>query len=288
MLGELPGDPSGDLAAMPVRDLLMIYGNWLGRRVPPRPRTVHRSTQLDASTAAGTDKAELDTLVAKIEAGEDIKPHLSTAIETAYVPGATLAAQPWKGERALDRMLADWGIHHLHPSSTLLPDGFTERTRELLFAVFRPDDAYLIGIYPHGAWAMKELIEVIVDNWSDAGIVHEFGYVQDITHKPSDAERYQERKAGIGGSLFEINGRVYGMLGQTAAGTPMLVAMRVQELMWRLWDLRENLTERLEQYAALADETVGRPLSGAWTPAVHEGWAGLAREGVFVPLGPLS
>jgi hypothetical protein len=136
-------------------------------------------------------------------------------------------------------MLADWGIHHLHLSSTLRPEEFTERGRDLLFAVFHP----------------------------------------------TDQERQAESKAGISGSLFEIDGHVYGMLGQTAPGIPMPVAMRVQELMWRLWDLRENLDERLEQYLAPAEERAGRKLSGDWAPAVYDGFAGLKRDDVFVQLG---
>jgi hypothetical protein len=78
------------------------------------------------------------------------------------------------------------------------------------------------------------------------------------------------------------------MLGQTAAGIPMPVAMRVQELMWRLWDLRENLDERLEQYLALAEEKAGRKLGGEWKAAVHDAFVGLERDDIFVQIGPLS
>jgi hypothetical protein len=289
VLGELPSDPSGELTAKPVRDLLIIYGNWRGRFVEARPRTVHRSKQLDASAAATARKADLDVLVDKIEAGDDLKPHLSTAVETAFVSTPEQAGGA-SYDRALDRMLADWGIHHLHLSSAPGPRGFTRRGGDLLFAMYRPDDAYLIGIYPHGVWALQELIEVIVDNWPDAGLVHEFQYILPSGRNPTDADRQAQRAAGISGSLIEIDGRLYGMsaIGMTASGTPMLVTIRVQNLMWRLWDLRENLAERLAQFSAVADEKAGRQLTGDWTPAVREGSAGLLREDVFVQLGPLG
>lgn len=40
-----------------------------------------------------------------------------------------------------DRMLAAWGIHHMHLSSIEEKGGFNQRGGELLYAIFRPDDA---------------------------------------------------------------------------------------------------------------------------------------------------
>lgn len=72
----------------------------------------------------------------------------------------------------LELLISDWGLHHLHLTTELEPDGFVERTDDLLFAAFTDKDAYLIGIYPHGSWVLREVIETLVQEWPDNSAVN--------------------------------------------------------------------------------------------------------------------
>jgi hypothetical protein len=75
-----------------------------------------------------TYSTELTELVRKIEKGDELTPHLSRAVDTAFVSTQERAAlKPHQRDQDRDRMLADWGIHHLHLSSMLEGDGFNQR-----------------------------------------------------------------------------------------------------------------------------------------------------------------
>jgi hypothetical protein len=269
VLGAMPSDPSGELAAKPLRELLTIYGNWRARFVSSRPRAVHRSRELAVSTAASTYAAALAELERKMTAGEDLTPHLSERVETAFLSSTELAALPrHRREGDRDRMLADWGIHHLHLSSAPGRGGFTARGPELLYAVFQPDDAYLLRVYSHADWALEELVRVVVGNWPDAGIFHRLHYATGLTSAWTDDDRLKLRKAGVSGSLIEIDGVVWGRLGQTASGMPFHVARRVMGFIAELQLLREDEAGRLAGFAAALDRMAGQPVTGEWTPSV--------------------
>jgi hypothetical protein len=169
VVSKLPPDSTGELSSMPLRALLGVYWTWRERFPAPRPRNVYRSQELDASPQARQYSAQLAELEGKMAAGEDLTPHLSAHVETAFIselerPGR----QPQQRDADRDRMLNAWGIHHLHLSSKAGRGGFNARGGDLLYAVFRPDDAYLLGIYTHNDWARQELVRVIVRNWPES------------------------------------------------------------------------------------------------------------------------
>jgi hypothetical protein len=86
--------------------------------------------------------------------------------------------------------------------------GFVERAGDLLFAAFKPDDAYLIGVYGHLTdWARRDILEVVVHNWPDAGIMLAT-FAVGLTQQFADAERQELRHAGISSSMIEIEGKV--------------------------------------------------------------------------------
>jgi hypothetical protein len=275
-LAEMPPDPSGEVAAMSFSDLLITFGVWRDRLVPRRPRRVHRSTDLNASTAAREHHTALTALVNKIKSGGDLTPHLSHRVETAHVPdveaGDKLHLRPDR-----DLMLADWGIHHLH---LYVPHG-----DELLFVKFRPNDAYLIGIYKHGDWAERSVLKVMVRMWPDADLAPMTMSGVSLTQHFTDEEFRQMRNAGIAQGV-EIDGQVtFGF--QTTAGTPLDVSRRVMKLRAHLNSLRDHEDEWKADNARIVNERMGREITDPWEPAVHEELCGLARGGCFVALAPL-
>lgn len=280
VIAQIPPESSGELASMELRQLLGVYWTWRERFPASRPRTVHRSQELDASAQAQKPSTELAELERKMTAGEDITPHLSERVETAFIsetqrPGL----HPRRRDADRDRMLNAWGIHHLHLSSAAGRGGFNARGGHLLYAVFRPDDVYLLGIYTHNDWAREELVQVIVRNWPDAGLFLKSNYTAEIRAQYTDDDRRQLRRANINEALFEVEGAFYGPpgLGQTAAAGSVAAARRAMGYMENLGQLRENLDDRLAAFGRELDDAAGHPVTSDWTPRVHEGRIGLLK-----------
>jgi hypothetical protein len=128
--------------------------NAFARRISQRPRTVHWSPDLKARepTLAADVRTGLAAAISELQAGTDVRPRLSRGLK----------------ERDYDdRMLNDWGIHHMHLGSKLESDGFIERTGPVLFVMVRPDDVYLLDVRGHGAWTDADLVEIVHLNWPE-------------------------------------------------------------------------------------------------------------------------
>jgi hypothetical protein len=217
ILRELPRDANGAVGSMDSRSLLHVYGGWKLRRVDSRERVVHRSRELRAAQFPEAQATVIESIAGAITRGEDITPHLSTRTRHAYSPGERPHQPSTREDR--DLLLADWGIHHLHLATAPHPtiSGFTARTADVLFAAFRGDDAFLIGVYPHPQkqnWAAKAILEICVRNWPHAGIFQRIESAIGLSHpEPSDADRLTLRNAGVN-TAYEIDGHVYLPLGQ--------------------------------------------------------------------------
>jgi hypothetical protein len=151
ILGAMPSGQAAELAKEPLIKLLQIYANWRGRFPVPVPRSVHVSEELASALAKSQHARAVRRLKRLIENGEPIDPYLSTRVTTAHVPPSA-PAKLKKSKRHLDHLLADWGVHHHHLGEHTHGQ-FAERTGDLLFAMFADADAYLIGLYAHGAWS---------------------------------------------------------------------------------------------------------------------------------------
>jgi hypothetical protein len=255
--------------------------------VPERPRTVRVSQELLASDEGHEYQSVLDEWTRKIETGLDLAPHLSRSARVAYFPPSAIQQGKEHLRKDRDLLLSDWGIHHLHLSTEPGGNGLVERTRDLLFVIFRPDVAYLIGIYPHAKWAPLRALEIVVRNWPDAELLLRSLSDLQLTQVYTDDERLQLRNGGVTGAV-EIDGRVYMPRGQATDHTPFDVTRRVMTVRHALTQVREGQhAALLTNWETWCDARSGPPPVPRWRAAIREDDLGLIREACFVRLASL-
>jgi hypothetical protein len=262
VLSRLPFDASvrPDLDSKSAIEVLAIYFNWRGRFIAARPRRVHTSHTLLGDPLYSANNTDVKALIAKIEAGDDLTPHLSTRIRQGYE-----TPQPGRlqRQRDLDLMLADWNVHHLHLSTKIRPDGFVERGDPVLFAAVTPDNAYAIGLFPHCAWTREEILNILIDEWPASGLVHMLPpEVVGLEHQSSENERAALRRAGIMTPLVERGGRVYhvGSAGMTSAGTSTASTVHADRVMRAVMHIVQSAAgDRLAIYSDLAANGISPP-----------------------------
>ncbi len=287
ILTELSTDSGGELEAKTLGELLIAYGNWRARFVPQRPRTVHRSNELDANSKSSEHEEALGTITAAIEIGDNITPYLSERVMTAYQSTASRSAKLQK-RQDLDLLIADWGIHHFHLSTVLQSNGFVQRTSDLLFAAFMPGDAYFIDIRPHDSWTDVDLLSCVVHNWPAAGIVHQLAGLGLAAPIGAD-QRRKLRNAGIAG-IIEIDGKVFAPAGQTTAGTPIRVTLHANQVMNVLNWLDRTLTDNPHWFdQELRAAGVDASEQDDWQPVISDGVFGFLEQvrHIHYPIGSL-
>jgi hypothetical protein len=163
------------------------YLNALFRRVHPRPRKFHQSTQL---TVPADLQAGFDLLKEKVEKGDDLTPHLSGLLDKIDFN---------------DPLLNAWKIHHFHlgvkPHDK--KPGLVERTGPILLGMVQENDFYAIDIIGHGAQGNPEvfyeqdLVEILHKNWPTMMDRYRIKNGKAATPKPTNAEVKMTRDAGI-------------------------------------------------------------------------------------------
>lgn len=289
---ELPVDPTATMRELGFRSLHQDYATWKGRMPVARPRRVHISPELLANPARRGYGGGLAAVLREVATGGDLRPRLSTAIEHAYTPRVPpLLARRRPRERHVDRLLADWGLHHLH-----LGDGqhrkspeFIRRTPHVLFVALKSDDAYLVDLAEHeshGAnWSALTILEVVVRNWPDAGILVASSFALGLKGgNCSDEDRKALREAGVSTGAVEIGGRVWSAGGQGLTGVPMHVADHCMGVNWTLMGY-EPTEERVR--GNLAAMAAKHDVRDDWRAITRGEEFGFYSEGVFVRYGSL-
>lgn len=262
-------------------NLMIDYRVWRSRFVQPLPRRVHLSREFRKSSKRQTHAVALAMIEANIASGEDLNAHLSTRVSHP-VGGDPTKPPSQRADR--DLLLAEWGVHHLHLSTEMGKNGFTKRTADVLFVVFRGSGAYLLGIFGHPQhenWAAEEIFAVMARNWPDAGLVHEANYVVGLSQEYSDEDRLELRRAGMNTAL-QIDGKVFspGGIGMALDGTPLLAVQASQQVMWELSRWEKDTAKRL-------GEVEGVPRPTYWLPAVRFRCRA-SRSTPALPAGPPS
>ncbi|GAB0119906.1 hypothetical protein [Acidisoma sp. 7E03] len=254
-LRELPiQDPNhrATLEALPIDELIVRFFNWRSRLVHPHRRSVFYAKEFSGSTAFREHRHIILQLASKIKRGASVIPHLSRLIDFGYDEDKKGNA----GGRSLDPMLNEWGVHHLHLSHEIEKDGFVKRTSQLLFVIFRPKKAFVLGIFNHGDWSAEDIVVRSTTNWPRERLFVPLAGAVGLAHPISPEDRNRLRKAGIS-SAIELNGAVYmpPFGGITTAKTSSDASVKWMQLARNLKhhaehydDLIKNLRVEAEKY----------------------------------------
>ncbi|MDH6268475.1 hypothetical protein M2360_003881 [Rhizobium sp. SG_E_25_P2] len=207
ILANLPykiGDPATArcLQTKSTEELLIMFLNWFFRQIPPRPRTVFPSKEVTNKINQDENRHEILSLISDIKTGKSLKSRLSKAVNQGFVLTKNQRHKPLSTSKRpdFDLLLNDWGIHHLHLSNTVENDGFTTRTKGVMFAIFTYEEAYLIDTFDHKSWSSKQAVRKVISNWPDSNFFLEVKGLG-VRHDDSDCFDEQElqglRTAGM-------------------------------------------------------------------------------------------
>lgn len=279
--------------------LLIAYFNAASRFVPARPRRVRRAREFDASLAqqSGNIQAAAQHIIGDIQAGASLTRYLSTGVENVHT-SADQRNPTLRGRRDLDLMLNAWGVHHLHLSTAPGKGHYVKRTNELLFAVFRPTDAYLVDILPHGSFHKHHVLEVMARTWPNDGLMLKSLSGARLAHEFSEDDSKELREHGVSAIGIMIDDELWSpaSVGITMGGTSVMLARTVQTLKWHLWWLGERLAENGRFLEEQFEGVVTFPREPSWTfylndkgygvQELHTGATYILRE-VALPTIPL-
>ncbi len=248
------------LSHMRINDLLITFLNWLHRCVHPHPREVLRSREITSNPLWTNKQTDLDAIVSKLKAGADISAHLSKGILRGHAPKKT-NTKNLLNRKDLDLLLNEWGIHHLHLSNVIEPDGFVTRGDLLLFVIFSQTRAYMLDIIRHGYWTEQRLVEIAVNNWPEDKL---FVELKGIMPEPaiSAKDRNNFRRVGVATSV-NVSGKAYVSRtgGLTLSGTSSKMTIEAVRLHRRIKEFEDrcrNNPDDLRRYFQKAH--------GQWPP----------------------
>jgi hypothetical protein len=192
-------------------DVFISFFNWQKRKVQPVSRKIYKSRKFNCPAQFSN---VLINIIDCITTGKDITPYLSKAITRL---------------NCSDSMLNDWGIHHLHLGDDTDGTGFIERTDPLLFVKFTDKAAYLVNIYPHGAWTKQDIVEIIHNDWPEIIASYKVENVIGLAFTPNDEDVKALRESNINTMLQLKDGTVYTPigLGYMSDGTAMDVMLKL-------------------------------------------------------------
>lgn len=281
VLAAIPNETNAadELGAMSASELLIIYFNWLNRHIAPRRRRVHQSKEFKVgSNRLEQDlQAALRKILKDIRHGKNLTRYLSKRVTTAYVPRSE--RKPGLRKRPdLDLLLNAWGVHHLHVSKELGPDGFVVRSGPLLFVAFTATDAYVIDVMTHQDFHRRRILEVMVRTWPNAGLTMGSISGARLTKQHSEEEGKELREAGVS-VLEEIDGRVVMARDSvTTAGTSLQATRRTNDVMHKLDGLEKELQANPRALESRFPTRVAFPANPKWRFVIN-GWeVGLFEE----------
>lgn len=225
--GRLKSEFGLDPSKIPDDRIAVTYWHAVQRRISPRPRAINVANQFSCPPSK---QRGWEAVKAEIVAGADLTPRLSGRI-------AKLNSR--------DRMLADWGIQHLHLGE--IPEDHDD---PIIFAMVTDDVFYAINVYTHDDWTNVGVLEIIHQNWPQ---LLQHAVVRGITGDSLTAEeRLAIRSKNCNVAVQVSDGTVYVCIGGglVASGDNI-----------RAWLDHDGYMHQLEQYQQRLFD---------WLPAIEQ------------------
>lgn len=228
---------------IPDSEVGFYFFNLFRRSIEPKPRAVHVSKEFSCPPEV---QGGLDVFRAKVENGDDLRPHQSLKVGEAD---------------ANDGLYDHWGIQHFHLGTSPHPKTpqLVARTGPVLFARIESNAAYFVDVMDHQNWHRQRLITILESNWPEllAGVqLKGISAVQSV----SDEDIKKLRAAGINIITPGIGGGAFAPLGggysTNRTSTQVVIESDRQMMQVRAWEdwIRSNI-EVLRAEAA----RIGRP-----------------------------
>jgi len=181
----------------PATDFSVIVLDWMhyrARLIPRRPRKVLLSPEV---TAHSVRYPAINRIKKELESGGDLAPWLSDQIRKR------------KADPKADLMFNDWQISHFHLGNVFVNPTKVSRTEngKLLFAHISPERAVLLDVKQHGAWAMRDLLRVLL-RVSPKDMRELKGVLGTQNGDYTDEEIIAARNSGIS-LMYKLEGRFF-------------------------------------------------------------------------------
>lgn len=229
-----------------LQNLLQHFFTVTSRRIPVLKRSVLISNELNKKTSLDKDlKQNIEKIKSLFVQGDDLNPYLSRKISEIDQTG--------KNGKNSDKLLYEWGIHHLHFD--------VNRTKELLFVMVFSDAALFIDVLEHEnsvdkniTWTNTDLIQIIHDNWPQAisDSIFAKGKEESLTSQERKTLRYKSANTTVvvkDGTEYLPPG-----FGFTSSSHPILAIRDSDFLLSQVEELESALVENFDKITALFNE----------------------------------
>ena len=141
------------LEEMPLTTLLIHYLNWMSRYISVKPRKIVIKPAITSDCRWRNLKLQIESLLEKARKGENLTPHLSTQPHSkGYTPKSSEKRPDVDRWADKDFLLNAMGFHHFHIGTELEPNGYIERTNDVIFAKVSREEFTAIGIFDHSVF----------------------------------------------------------------------------------------------------------------------------------------
>jgi hypothetical protein len=208
---------------------------------------------LYGKTIPSGNEGKVSTLMKHIRKGKDLTPYQSRSLTNRKL-------------NKHDKMLNDWGIHHLH----LHPNG----TSAVLMCHVRDDALYAIGFWPHNNWDNAEIVNELIDSWPE---LFEGRLLHGVTPTPfSDTQRRNLRADNANALIHHPTQGVYRPIGGglNCSGGSSSATLEFCLLKHFVWDIEKWSVEQAARGAWGHIESLRLMFNGHKPVAILDGTSG--------------